>query len=79
VNEFEQDWSITIGEEGFTEQDRRALVGGMRDRQLSALVMYRVHRESRSLDQYRLITYRCPRRCLLLDVFRTPAGQPERV
>jgi hypothetical protein len=76
VTEYEQDWSVSPSGAGgeFSLDDVRHLVSGMDGRQKSALAMYRVHREARTLDQYRLVTYRCPRRCLLLDVFRTPAG-----
>jgi len=67
-------FKVEIGSGGISEAAAGALVTDMVNRQKSALVMYRVHREAGVLDKYRLLTYRCPRRCLLLDVFRTPAG-----
>ena len=51
-----------------------AAFDNMEHLQRSSLVMYRIHRDSQALEKYRLLTYRCHRRCLLLDVFRTPAG-----
>lgn len=74
MSEHEQDWSVAVGADGVDQQEVRALLDGMSGRQRSALAMYRVHRDSGALNEYRLLTYRCPRRCLLLDVFRTPAG-----
>lgn len=51
------------------------LSADMVSRTQSALTIYRLNREARRLERARILSYRCnAARCLLLDVFATPAG-----
>ncbi len=45
-----------------------------RQRTALAASTYRALKDARKLRSHRIITYRCPDRCLLLDVLNTPAG-----
>jgi hypothetical protein len=45
-----------------------------KQRAASAAATYRALKDTRKLSSHRIITYRCPDRCLLLDVLNLPAG-----
>ena len=65
---------LELPSDGADDAFVQQLMDAMVSRTKSVLAMYRVHRDSGTLDQYRMVTYRCPRRCLLLDVYQTPGG-----
>lgn len=62
-------------ETGISEDQARAVVDGMQQRQGSALSTYRLYRNAGLLERQRILSYRCAaHRCLLLDMVRTPVG-----
>lgn len=52
----------------------RAAAAQTRERSELASALYDRLRASGKLGSHRVLTYRCPRRCLLLDVLRLPHG-----
>lgn len=52
----------------------RAAYDQTRDRNAQARAVYDALRTTGKVSSHRLLTYRCPRRCLLLDVVNTPDG-----
>ena len=71
------DWSIRIGAEGITPEQVKRLVDDQFERTRSALALYRWALDAGMIKSLRILTYRhrvTKRRCLLADVFTTPAG-----
>ena len=69
------EFSIEFPREGPVPDDIGSrLLAGMTERQERCLHIYRLLRQAGQLERRRLLAYRCPRRCLLLDVFPTPYG-----
>lgn len=60
---------------GFTVEDARALINGMRNRTASALALHRQMDATGELARLTLLEYRCRSHgCLLARVFTTPVG-----
>ncbi len=54
--------------------NRRQTFADSRQRTALATAAYEALKQAKRLSSHRLITYRCPRRCLLLDVLNLPQG-----
>lgn len=68
------DFSVEIGPEGITREVITRLAANMATRQRRALARYKELDKARDIVGHRLLAYRCPRGCLLLDVFDTDDG-----
>lgn len=66
--------AVEIGPEGISLDGVARLIADMDSRQRSALSAYRKLADERAISRARLLSYRCTRGCLLLDVFETTEG-----
>ena len=67
-------YEVELGPGGIDAAGVASMLAGMRARQSSALGVYKRLVADREIGRHRLLSYRCARGCLLLDVFESPGG-----